>query len=109
MFTRGACRTRVWVSGVPFFLFTTRFSSKRFSAHFVRHEQALYMRDAYSRSVRKLAFVWLRVVRVTNAVTGLRPLTWILFQWYYYGQVPTHAIGLMLFRSVIPSELLGHV
>ena len=87
---------------MPYFLFTTRFSSKRFSTHFVRHEQAgCAAADAYSRSSEKVGVCLVTSgPGVTNAVTGIAtaymdsvPMVIIT------GQVPTHAIGLDAFQE----------
>ena len=104
MFTRGACKTRIWVSWrCRSFYLRRDFQAKRFSTHIlVRHEQAaVHAADAYSRSSEKVGVCLVTSgPGVTNAVTGIAtaymdsvPMVIIT------GQVPTHAIGLDAFQE----------
>ena len=104
MFTRGACRTRVWVSGrCRSFYLRRDFQAKRFSTHSskARASGCTHAADAYSRSSEKVGVCLVTSgPGVTNAVTGIAtaymdsvPMVIIT------GQVPTHAIGLDAFQE----------
>ena len=103
MFTKRACKTRIWVSWrCRTFIYDEIFKQKDFQHILVRHEQAaVHAADAYSRSSEEVGVCLVTSgPGVTNAVTGIAtaymdsvPMVIIT------GQVPTHAIGLDAFQE----------
>ena len=69
--------------GAVLYIYDAIFKQDKFQHVLVRHEQAaVHAADAYSRSSNKVGVALVTSgPGVTNAVTGLSPLTWIPSPW----------------------------